>query len=349
MHARGATGCLPWGGIGRHPRRARGYSHAMRASAASGVYVAGYGHHLPEGRITNAQLAGGLDTSEAWIHARLGIRERRRAEPGERASDLGRRALEAALAHGGWRPDDLDLLVCVTSTPDTLIPGTGCRIARDLGVDPASFDLNASCAGFPYGVAAAEGLLRSGRHARAAVVVAEHYTRFVDPQDRATAVFFGDGAAALLLQAERPARGLALLDCDMANLNQGVDAVAIPIGGHFWQDGPEVRRYALRGFAESAGRILERNGLRPADLRAFVGHQASYRLLEEVCGRLGIREEQHWHSVRDCGNQGAAGCATALCQGLATHDDRLADGDLVLLTAVGAGFTSGSLLLRALR
>ncbi len=310
------------------------------------IYVAGTGFYLPEERITNAQLIESVDTSEEWISTRVGIKERRRAAEDQNTSDLAALATEAALDRTSWKGEDLDLLVCATSTPDALIPATASFACRRMEINPVAFDVNAACSGFAYGVSVAGSMLSSGRFEKVAMVTAEKYTRVTDYSDRATCVFFGDSAGTLLLQNEKPKKGLEVVDWVMANMNEGAGCVTTPIGGFFWQDGAKVKKYALRGFRDSALEILGRNDLETSDLRAFVGHQANYRVLQTVCDTLGVHESQHWHNVRECGNQGAAGAATALCQHL--ESETLEDGDHILVTTFGSGFTTGSVLLRAI-
>jgi 3-oxoacyl-[acyl-carrier-protein] synthase-3 len=202
-----------------------------------------------------------------------------------------------------------------------------------------------------YGLATATALARAHGWRRVALCTAEKYTRVTDYTDRATCVFFGDGAATLLIQPERPALGLEIVDLVMENVNEGADYVTTPVGGCFRQDGRRVKEYALRSFERSARQLLGRSGLAPSDLRAFVGHQANLRVLETVAEAVGVRPDQHWTNVARCGNQGAAGVATALCSELEARVDgggegALVHGDLILATVFGSGFTSGSALFR---
>ena len=310
------------------------------------IYVAGTGWHLPAERLTNADLIASLKTTDEWIVSHTGIRERRRAGPGVDTSDLGTAATRDACERTGWRPAEIDLLVCATSTPDRLIPATASYIAQKLGIDPVAFDVNAACSGFVYGLAAARGLMSTMGYRRVAMVTAEKYTRVTDYRDRSTAVFFGDSAGCVLLQRERPALGMQVVDVVMANMNEGADLVTTPVGGFFRQDGRKVKEYAMRGFRESALAILDRAGLSAADLKAFVGHQANLRVLELVAKDLGVRPEQHWFNVDLCGNQGAAGVATTLCARVHEERARLRDGDYLLATVFGSGFTTGSALMR---
>lgn len=309
------------------------------------LYLNGFGYHFPSERIGNRYFAELVDTTEEWIVDHIGIEERRRATPETDSSDLGVRALNKALVDGSWEQEELDVLICATSTPDALVPSTACYIANKMALDAVAFDLNAACSGFVFGLSVLRGLFATG-YERGAIVAAEKYTKVANYKDRTSCIFFGDGAGAVLASTEKPARGLELVDVILQNCNTGADMVNTPIGGHFRQHGASVKTYAMRWFAKSARDMLERHDLAASDLRAFMGHQANMRVLEEVCEKVGIREDQHWHNIRFHGNQGAAGVATTLTSGILEHRDSLRDGDLFLLTVFGAGFTTGSALLR---
>jgi len=308
-------------------------------------YIAGTGLHLPERILTNEDLKQRApDSDSAWILKNTGIEERRVAPDDQDTSDLGCFATENALARTGWKADELDLLVCATSTPNTLIPATASHICKRMQVDPVAFDVNAACSGFVYGLATANGLMKTLGYKRVAMVTAEKYTRVTNYADRSTAIFFGDSASTVLMQHERPETGFEIVDVIMENVNAGAELVTTPVGGYFWQDGRRVKDQALKSFEKSARDILGKNGVTTADLRAFAGHQANMRVLETVAATVGVQPEQHWHNVSKCGNQGAAGVASTFCGRVETES--LADGDLILLTVFGSGFTTGSALLR---
>ncbi len=242
--------------------------------------------------------------------------------------------------------DELDLLICATSTPDHLTPSTACLMANKLGLRATAFDLGAACSGFIYGLEVARGLVGAPGHGQVAVCAAEKYSRVINPEDRANSIFWGDSAAAVVLQAERPVVGIEVVDVALSSHNHGAELVRIPIGGHFEMHGRAVKKIAYQGMLESATEILERHRLSPGDLRAFVCHQANLRLVEALAERLGIEPDQHWHNVEMFGNQGATGVLTSFCDGIERNAGDLADGDLFLLTVYGAGFTGGSALLR---
>jgi 3-oxoacyl-[acyl-carrier-protein] synthase-3 len=320
-----------------------------RRITRSRTFINGLGVHHPERRVTNADLERRMDTSDEWIRDHTGIRERRYAPDDVDTSDLGAVALAGALEDARVEPDGLDVLICATSTPDALIPSTASYIANKLGLRAFAFDVNAACSGFVYGLAVAEGLMHAQGHERVAVCVAEKYTRVIDPEDRANSIFWGDAAAAVVLQAERPMVGLEIVDVNLSAHNQGADLVRIPIGGSFEMHGRAVKKIAFQGMADSALETLERNRLTVADLRGFVCHQANLRLVEALGERLGLEPGQNWHNVEMFGNQGAASVLTAFCHGLERNAQELQDGDLFLLTVYGSGFTAGSVLLRWVR
>jgi 3-oxoacyl-[acyl-carrier-protein] synthase-3 len=294
-------------------------------------------------------LEATLDTTDAWIVARTGIIERRKVAPGENTSDLAVAATRRALSGSGWSPTDLDLIVCATSSAHQMLPSAATHMAQALGTNAVAFDVNAACAGFAYGIATARSMMPSMGFRKAALCCADAYTKFVDYTDRATAVLFGDGAATALLQTERPVLGAEVVDVVLDNWHEGVDLVYVPVGGTWQMQGRKVSPPALRMLANCANRVLKRNALQIGDLRVFVAHQANYRMLEALVEELGVAEQQHWSNVRMYGNQGAAGVLTTLCAGLEQHASDLHDGDLILLTVVGAGFAAGAVLLRWIR
>ncbi len=310
------------------------------------IYVAGTGVYHPEERITNADLERMVATTDKWIVDHIGIKERRKAPKDWMASDLGAEALRQAIEHSTWDKDEIDLLVCANSTPDTLVPSTACHIGHKLGISPPAFDVNAACAGFVYGLGVVGPMLETGRYKRVALVAAEHYTRYTNYEDRATCVFWGDAGACVLLQSERPACGFRLVDWDIQAMTEGTPFVRVPVHGFVEQDGPTVKKYALKGFMRSATTILERNGLSPQQMSAFVGHQANYRLLESVVSELGIEKEKHWHTVQLYGNQGAAGAPATLIR--QSEETPLKHGEYLLMTVFGAGFTMASAIFQFL-
>jgi len=309
------------------------------------MFIAGMGYHHPQRRVTNEDLVRRMDTSDEWIRERTGIRERRYADDGVDTSDLGVLATTKALDDVGWDPAEIELLICATSTPDCLVPSTASYICNKLQLPSVALDVNAACSGFVYGLAVARGLMETSGFGRVALCTAEKYSRVVDPTDRRNAIFWGDSAATVMLQRDPPPVGAELVDVVLKNVNEGADLAKVPIRGYVAVEGNAVKPIADKGFMDSATDILERNRLSTADLRAFMGHQVNLRVLESLADTLGVNG-RHWHNVETLGNQGAAGVVTTFCAGVERHAGELEDGDLFLLTVFGAGFTSGSALLR---
>lgn len=309
------------------------------------TFIAGMGYHHPQRRVTNKDLVRRMDTSDEWIRERTGILERRYADEGVDTSDLGVVATTKAMEDVGWDPGELELLICATSTPDCLVPSTASYICNKLELPSVALDVNAACSGFVYGLAVAQGLMEASGFVRVALCTAEKYSRVVDPTDRRNAIFWGDSAATVMLQRDPPPVGAELVDVVLKNVNKGADLAKVPIRGYVAVDGNAVKPIADKGFMDSATDILERNRLSADDLRAFMGHQVNLRVLESLADTLGVNG-RHWHNVEMLGNQGAAGVVTTFCAGVERHAGELQDGDLFLLTVFGAGFTSGSALLR---
>jgi len=296
--------------------------------------------------VTNEDLTRTMDTSDKWIRDHTGIRERRYAPDDIDTSDLGVIAVSEALKDAGVAPNDVDVLICATSTPDRLVPSTASYIANKMELRATAFDIGAACTGFIYGLAVAEGLMHTQGHETIVVCAADKFSRVIDPKDRANSILFGDAAGAAVLTPERPVAGLEILDLHLSCTNRGADLVRIPIGGHFEMEGRAVKPIALPDLINTVTVTLERNRLALSDLRGFVCHQANLRLIETLADHLGVEEHQHWHDVEMFANRGAASVVTAFCSGLDRNAGDFVDGDLFLLTAFGAGFTNGSALLR---
>ncbi|MBV8159497.1 MAG: ketoacyl-ACP synthase III [Acidimicrobiia bacterium] len=305
--------------------------------------IAGTGTALPDGRLTNADLQGRLDTSDEWIVARTGIRERRVAAPSETSGTLAVAASAAAIKDAGLVPDDVDLLVVATTTPDQALPQTSALVHESLGLRCGAFDVGAACAGFVHGLVVGACLLDAGDLEAVVVVGAETLTRIVDPDDRATVPLFGDGAAAVVL---RPAAsGYGLLAWDLGCDGSASGILAIPPGERFIQmEGQEVFRRAVRAVLASAGNALRAAGCTPGDVDLFVPHQANVRIINLAADRLGIPPSRTMVNVDRYGNTSAASVPLALAE--AVEDGRVHDGDVVLLSGFGAGMTWASAVLR---
>jgi 3-oxoacyl-[acyl-carrier-protein] synthase-3 len=319
--------------------------------------VAGWGTVLPEQRVTNEDLARHLDTSDEWISARTGIRERRVGGPDESTGPLAIAAARRALDRAGVLPTELDAVVVATATPERLVPSTAAGVAAALGTTAGAFDVNAACAGFVYGLAIAGGLLQTGMAHTVLLVGADTMSRFVDPTDRGTAVLFGDGAGALVLRASDADAGLVA--CDLVGDPDAIDLLVIPAGGsarpasertvaakeHYLQmDGREVFRRAVRSVADSVARTLNQAGCGPEQVDLFIPHQANARIIEAVLDRVGISPERTVQTVECQGNTSAASVPLAL--GEVADSGKLGQDSLILTSGFGAGLTVGTGLLR---
>ena len=305
--------------------------------------IAGIGTAIPEARLTNTDLEARLDTSDEWIVARTGIRERPVAAPSETSGSLAIAASAAAIKDAGLVPDDVDLLVVATTTPDQLLPQTSALVHEGLGLRCGAFDVGAACAGFVHGLVVGAALRDAGGLDAVVVVGAETLTRIVDPDDRATVPLFGDGAAAVVLRPAAAGYGLQAWDlgCD----GSAASILAIPPGHQFIQmEGQEVFRRAVRAVTSSAANALRTAGVSAVDVDLFVPHQANVRIINLAAQRLGIPEERTMINVDRYGNTSAASIPLALAE--AVDGARVHDGDIVLLSGFGAGMTWASAVLR---
>jgi 3-oxoacyl-[acyl-carrier-protein] synthase III len=317
--------------------------------------VKGVGGYLPDRIVTNQDLAQIVDTSDEWITARTGIRERRIAADGELTSAMGLAAAKAALADAGLEPGDIDLIVLATSTPDQTFPATAVTIQAELGItDGAAFDVQAVCSGFVFAMSTADNYLKSGQFKRALVIGAEAFSRILDWEDRATCVLFGDGAGAVVLEAERLNGSMAdrgILATSLRSDGRYRDKLYVDGGpsstgtvGHLRMDGPEVFRHAVTKISQVIGETLDKAGYTASDIDWFVPHQANKRILDGAARKLGLDPERVVMTVEKHANTSAASIPLALMT--ACTDGRIKKGDLVLLEAMGGGFTWGALLIR---
>jgi 3-oxoacyl-[acyl-carrier-protein] synthase-3 len=313
--------------------------------------ITGTGGYLPAKVLTNKDLESRVETSDEWIVARTGIRERHIAADGEFTSDLALHACRRALQAAGRGPADVDLIVLGTSTPDMVFPSSACILQAKLGVTRgAAFDVQAVCTGFAYALATADLFVRSGRHRCALVVGAEVFSRILDWTDRGTCVLFGDGAGAVVLEAsDKPGILSSHLHADgsyagILNTPGHVCGGAIQGDPTLKMDGGAVFKLAVRVLEESAREALAANGLTVADIDAYVPHQANVRIISHVGKKLGLDERKCIVTVDRHANTSAASVPLAL--DVAVRDGRVKPGSLVLLQGVGGGFTWGSVLLR---
>lgn len=317
--------------------------------------VKGCGGYLPERVVTNADLAAIVDTSDDWITTRTGIKERRIAAKGELTSAMGAAAARVALLDARMAPEDIDLIVLATSTPDQTFPATAVTIQADLGItEGAAFDIQAVCSGFVFALVTADNYLRSGEFRRALVIGAEAFSRILDWEDRTTCVLFGDGAGALVLEAEMENgattdRGV-LASClrsdgryrDKLYVDGGPSSTGTV--GQVRMDGPEVFRHAVTKISEVIGATLAKTGYQASDIDWFVPHQANKRILDGAARKLGLDPDRIIITVDKHANTSAASIPLALFAGC--EDGRIKPGDLVLMEAMGGGFTWGAVLLR---
>ncbi|MEW2448553.1 beta-ketoacyl-ACP synthase III [Streptomyces parvulus] len=304
-----------------------------------GAVLTGLGTCLPETVVTNDELSRHLDTDHAWIHSRTGIERRRRVSAGTTTGDLAVTAGAAALKSAGR--DDCDLVLLATTTPDRRCPATAPRVASRLGLRAAAFDLSAVCSGFVYGLSVADAMITAGTCERALVIGADVYSSIVDPGDRGTAVVFGDGAGAVLLERGRTGDPGAVLHTELGSDGTGDDLITIPPDGdHLTMRGGDVYARAVTTMTESARSVAAHAGWDLADVDAFVGHQANLRILTSVAKRLGLPRERVVSNIADVANTAAASIPLALAD--AAAEGRVGSGDRLLLTAFGGGLTWGS-------
>ena len=328
----------------------------MIATANGSISITGIGAYAPERVVTNDDLSELMETSDEWIVERTGIRERRIAAENQALSDLALPAARDALEHAGVPAAEIDLIVVATVTPDMAFPSAGAIIADELGApDAAAYDLSAGCTGFMYAVAQAYGMLAGGLAHRALVVGGDVLSRILDWSDRRTAVLFGDGAGAVVL--DRVSEG-GFLGFELGADGSGGPQLYLPAGGsrapataetvaerkHFVQmNGREVFKFATRVLVSSALKVLEQCGKTVDDVDVYVPHQANVRIIDHAVEKLGIPKEKTVVNVDRYGNTSSGSIPLALAD--AEAEGRLGDGALVLMTGMGAGLTWGSSLI----
>jgi 3-oxoacyl-[acyl-carrier-protein] synthase-3 len=317
--------------------------------------VLGCGSYLPSRVLANAELSRMVDTTDEWITQRTGIRERRIAAEGETTSDMALAAARAALASAGVSAQSIDLIVLATSTPDNTFPAAAVSVQAGLGITQgAAFDVQAVCSGFVFGLATIDGLLRTGAFKRALVIGSETFSRILDWNDRTTCVLFGDGAGAVVLEAQNGAgtradRGILTthLRSDgrhKAKLYVDGGPSSTQTVGHLRMEGRAVFKHAVAMVADVIEDAFKATGYTADDVDWFVPHQANKRIIDDTAKKLGIAPEKVVTTVDRHGNTSAASIPLALT--VAVADGRIKRGDLVMLEAMGGGFTWGSALVR---
>ncbi|MBF6612583.1 MAG: ketoacyl-ACP synthase III [Chloroflexi bacterium] len=316
--------------------------------------ITGWGSAVPDKVLTNSDLTKLVDTSDEWITSRTGIRERRVVSDGESTATLAVTASRQALERAGVSPWQVDLVICCTATPDYLFPATACLVQHEIGAENAgAFDLEAACAGFIYGLSVGSQFISTGAYKTVLVVAAEALSRFIDWQDRATCVLFGDGAGAVVLQPTDSPRGL--LSFVLGSHGVGGDLIKLPAGGaaepatyetvekreHFIKmNGQEVYRFAVRIMGDSAVEALHKAGLEYEDISLFIPHQANLRIINSIADRLHLDHSKVFIDIDKYGNTSAASIPIALCE--AVERGRVKPGDNLLFVAFGAGLTSAA-------
>jgi 3-oxoacyl-[acyl-carrier-protein] synthase III len=324
--------------------------------AAKITALAGY---VPPRVVTNFDLAKRVDTNDEWIRTRTGIIERHYADPGVASSDLGAEAAKKVLAQRGISADEVEMIVVGTVTPDMFFPSTACLIQDKIGASNAwGFDLSAACSAFAYALTVGAQFVGAGSHKKVLVIGSDVMTSILNYEDRATCVLFGDGAGAALLEpAENDHEGILDFQHDIDG--SGGCNLYMPGGGslhpsthetvdkkmhYVHQEGQQVFKYAVRRMSELAVEILERNGLKGEDLTLVVPHQANLRIIKAMQERLGVPDSKVMINIERYGNTTAGTLPLGLMQAL--EEKRIKKGDLVLLIAVGAGYTTGAVLMR---
>ncbi|MDE0803169.1 MAG: ketoacyl-ACP synthase III [Acidimicrobiales bacterium] len=310
-----------------------------RRTPTSGRII-GWGTALPDGVLTNADLEARLDTTDEWITERTGIRERRQ---GGTTAGLAAAAGQAAIDHAGVDPASIDLVILCTTSPDRSLPASASRVQEMLGLDCGAFDLNAACSGFVYGMAAANGYIAMGSE-RILLIGAETLDRMTDPDDRNTAILFGNGGGAVVIDAIPDDEPDQLLGWDVGSDGSAEHILYSEVGGFMQMDGREVFRRAVRVMVASANKAMERAGVTADDIALVVPHQANIRIIDSACQKLGFSREKTALVLHSTGNTSAASIPLALASAL--DSGRAKHGDLVLLVGFGAGMTWASAVLR---
>jgi len=323
------------------------------------IRFAGTGSYMPEQVVSNADFEAYLDTSDAWIRTRTGIRERRRSADDEPTSVLAKHAAARAIEDAKLEPSDVDLVICATATPDFLFPSTASIVQGEIGATRAgAFDISAACAGFMHATAVASGLISSGVSKTALVIGAERLTRFVDMEDRSTAVIFGDGAgAAVLTRSHNPEQ--SVLYCDLGCDGTRTREIWLPAGGsrypasentvaerlHYMKmRGRDVYKFAVGKMQEAIDAALEAAGLTAGDLKLVIPHQSNLRIIESVRAKMDLPIDKFAVNIDRYGNTSAASVPVALDE--ARRTGRVRSGDRVLMIALGAGLTWGTIIIQ---
>ncbi len=325
---------------------------------AQNAGIIGMGHSYPEGILTNADLEKMVDTNDEWITTRTGIKQRHKAAENEYTSMFGSRAALQALERAGLKPEDIDIIVCATTTPDQIMPSTGALIQAQIGAtNAAGMDIFAACSGFLYGLTMVESMIRTGQIRYALVIGAEVLTKYVDYTDRGTCVIFGDGAGAAVVGPVEEGRGILAtkirsdgryeeqLYCPGGGTKLGTTHETIDNRDHFFKmKGNELFKVAVRSMADISAEMLEKAGYTVDDVDLVIPHQANQRITDAVASRLGVPDEKVYSNIAEHGNTSSASIPIAIDECI--ESGRIKEGSLVLLTAFGGGVTWGGTLVR---
>ncbi len=320
--------------------------------------IIGMGHAYPEGILTNADLEKIVDTSDEWITSRTGIKQRHKAAANEYTSQFGTAAAKQALDRAGLKPEDIELIICATTTPDQIMPSTGALIQAQIGaVNAAGMDVFAACSGFLYGLTMVESMIRTEQIKYALVIGAEVLTKYVDYTDRGTCVIFGDGAGAAVVGPVPEGKGILAtkiksdgryeeqLYAPGGGTKLGTTHETINDGMHFFKmKGNELFKVAVRSMADISAEMLEKAGLTVDDVDIVIPHQANQRITDAVASRLGVPEEKVYSNIAEHGNTSSASIPIAMDECI--QSGRIKEGSTVLLTAFGGGVTWGGTVLK---
>lgn len=320
--------------------------------------IIGMGQAYPSGVLTNADLEKLVDTNDEWITTRTGIKQRHKAAENEYTSQFGSKAAMQALERAGLKPEDIDIIVCATTTPDQIMPSTGALIQAQIGaVNAAGMDVFAACSGFIYGITMVESMIRTGQIRYALVIGAEVLTKYVDYTDRGTCVIFGDGAGAAVLGPVEEGKGI--LATKIKSDGRYEEQLYAPGGGtklgtthetienrdHFFKmKGNELFKVAVRSMADISAEMLEKAGYGVDDVDIVIPHQANQRITDAVASRLGVAEERVYSNIAEMGNTSSASIPIAMDECI--QSGKIKEGSLVLLTAFGGGVTWGGTVIR---
>ncbi len=320
--------------------------------------IIGVGKYLPENVLTNADLERMVDTTDEWITSRTGIKERRIAAENEVTSDMAVKAAKNALNNAGLQPEDIDLIIVATITPDMFFPSTACIVQHKLGARKvAAFDISVACSGFIYGLAIADQFIKSGMFKHALVIAAEKLSSVTDWEDRSTCILFGDGAGAAVLGTED---GGEILGATLGADGSKGDLLQLPAGGSrmpasiktvenklhtIKMEGNTLFKYAVKIMAEAARAVTEPLGLKGDDIDIIIPHQANIRILNALAKRMGVDPAKKVYlNIEKYGNMSAASSAVALTE--AVEEGRIKKGDIILMDAFGGGLTWGALIIK---